>query len=247
LSACVQKTDPPIDSLSALHLPENQLVGIPKTIAWIASLSFVTLLMMTLYRMLTLSLLKIDLGSFSLNEAVWLGFRFDLRYVASVALLLFLLSFVPSLHPFKHRKGKRLLTIVYTIFIGLFLLLYAGDFLTQLVFGKRLSAQTIAWFQEQPEQIKSTPWVIVVLLMGVGTWLAYMLARALHRLQDKSKSTGTSVLRMFWQGLTLIMLGVCIYGSLDNAALRVKNTHAASQATATDFVINPIESLLFNP
>ncbi|HSR38045.1 MAG TPA: hypothetical protein VLL95_03970 [Phnomibacter sp.] len=222
-------------------------MGIPKTIVWIASLSFVTLLLMTVYRMLTLSLLKIDLGSFSLNEAAWLGFRFDLRYVACIALVLFALSFIPSLHPFKHRKGKRLLTIIYSVFIGILLILYAGDFLVQLAFEKRLSVQTIQWSQEQPEKIRSTPWVILVLFAGVGTWLSYVVARALHRLQEKSKSVGTSVLRMFWQGLTLAGLTVCIYGSLDNASLRVKNTHAANDAVVGSFVINPVESLLFNP
>jgi hypothetical protein len=228
-------------------LPENQPLGIPKTIVWIASLSFVTLLLMTVYRMLTLSLLKIDLGSFSLNEAAWLGFRFDLRYVACIALVLFVLSFIPSLHPFKHRKGKRLLTIIYTVFMGIFLILYAGDFLVQLAFQKRLSDETIQWSRDQPEKISSTPWVILVLFAGVGTWLAYVIARALHRLQEKSKSVGTAVLRLFWQGLMLAGLLVCIYGSLDSASLRVKNTHAAADAVVSSFVINPIESLLFNP
>jgi hypothetical protein len=197
--------------------------------------------------MLTLSLLKIDIGNFSLNEAAWLGFRFDLRYVACIALVLFVLSFIPALHPFKHRKGKRLLTLIYTIFIGAILVLYAGDFLVQLAFEKRLSVQTWQLSQKQPEKILSTPWVIMVLFVGVGTWLSYLVARALHRLQEKSKSAGTSMLRMFWQAMTLAGLLVCIYGSLDNASLQVKNTHAGNDAVVSSFVINPIESLLFRP
>lgn len=228
-------------------MPENLPLGIPKTIAWIASWSAFTLLLMTIYRLLTFSLLKIDLGNFSMNEAVWLGFRFDLRYVASIALLIFAISFVAPLHPFKHRKGKRLALVMYTVLMGVLLVLYAGDFLLQLAVEKRLSAAALDLAFKQPEKIRSTPWVIMLLMAGVGTWLAYVVARALHKVQDKSKSVGTTTLRLFWQGLTMLVLIVCIYGSLDNTALQVKNTHAAANAAARDFVINPIESILFTP
>lgn len=197
--------------------------------------------------MLTLSLLKIDLGSFSINEAVWLGFRFDLRYVAGMALLLFAVSFIPSLHPFKHRRGKRLALFVYTLLMGVLLVLYASDFLLQLAYDKRLSAQSLGQASQHLDEIRSSPWVILALLAAVGTWVVYVVARALHRLQDKSKSVGTYVLRLFWQGLTFTALAFCIHGSLGAVSLQVRNTHAANNEAAKAFVINPIESLLFTP
>lgn len=197
--------------------------------------------------MLTLSLLKIDLGNFPMNEAAWLGFRFDLRYVACIALLLFAVSFIPALHPFKHRKGKRLALSVYTFLMALLLVLYACDFLSQLVFEQRLTGQSFELATQQPDKIRSSPWVILALMAGVGTWLVYAVARGFHHMQDKSKSTGNTVLRMFWQGLTLVTLAVSIYGSFDSNSLQVKNTCAASNAAAKAFVINPGESVLFNP
>jgi hypothetical protein len=219
-------------------------LGIPKTIWWIGLFSTCLLAAMTCYRLLNHSLLHIEPAALSLGEAIWIGFRFDCRYVSVFALLVLLISFLPGLHPFRQHNGKALALALATAFSGLLLVLYAADFVLQLAFEQRLQAESLQQAFEHPAEVRGTPWVIMVLIAGVGTWFLRLVAKGIHRLLARQKAVGPPALRIFWQVLTLLVLLAWIHGSFSSTPLTAKNTMAGQDPVAASFVINPFESLL---
>jgi hypothetical protein len=222
-------------------------LGIPKTILWIGLFSCCLLAGMTSYRLLSHSLLHIEPAALSLGEAAWIGFRFDCRYVSLFALTVLLLSFLPGLHPFRSHRGKAVALALATVFTGILLALYATDFILQLAFEQRLHAASLEKALANPDEVKGTPWVILVLIAGVSTWLMRMVAKGIHRLLAKQKAAGLPALRVFWQVLTILVLLAWIHGSFSSVPLTIQQTQAGRDPVSAAFVSNPFESLLRGP
>lgn len=202
---------------------------------------------MTGYRMITQSLLAHNTGQVSMAKILWMGFRFDARYVAFVSLVTLLLGFFPGLHLFRSRAGKRFGITLYTVFAAILLLVYGFDFASQITFNTRIDGALITELLSNsgraPKLFANTPWIIILLLTGVGTWLLYMLIRFLHKLVSNTKSTDNKAMRIFWQVLVTLGFAIIIYGSIGGPSLSYKTALLLENKNAAKMAINAFEAL----
>ncbi|HSC53874.1 MAG TPA: hypothetical protein VLC98_09650 [Phnomibacter sp.] len=180
-------------------------------------------------------------------KILWMGFRFDARYVAFVSLVTLLLGFFPGLHLFRSRAGKRFGITLYTVFAAILLLVYGFDFASQITFNTRIDGALITELLSNsgraPKLFANTPWIIILLLTGVGTWLLYMLIRFLHKLVSNTKSTDNKAMRIFWQVLVTLGFAIIIYGSIGGPSLSYKTALLLENKNAAKMAINAFEAL----
>lgn len=216
------------------------MLKMPKSIAWILATMLVMLLLMMAYRLFVLALFAPEPAPASVGQLLWLGFKYDLRYVSLFTLPVLLASFSGSLHLFKSSAGKKFGIIVFTIFSSLLLLLYGIDVANLIAYNEHASGETFHELIRQQAADKKlmtdAPWVIIILLAGVGAWLLYLLHRLLHHAIGVKKSSDNKTMRLFWQGLTLLICVAALYGNIGtkplqyNDAKQWKNEQAATAA-----------------
>lgn len=219
----------------------------PKSVLWVLLNSFLLLVVMMTYRVITLSIFTKDIGEVPAAKIWWMGFRFDFRYVAVVALLVVLIGFVPNLHLFKSITGKRIGIVLFTLFTAIMLLTFGLDFAYQITFSKRIEASIfsdlISNTSKASSLYTSAPWVIILLLAGVGTWLMYLIFRFFHHALGKIKSSDNRSMRIFWQVSVIMLLLLALYGRLGKEPLSYKTANAMGNAAAANATINAFEAI----
>jgi hypothetical protein len=223
------------------------LLRIPKSVFWILLNSILFLAIMMAYRVITQSVFTKDIGDVPIAKIWWMGFRFDFRYVGMVALLVLLLGFLPGMHLFKSQTGKRVGIILFTVFAGVMFLLYGLDFAHQITFSTRVDAAIFSDLLQHTSKAStlyaSAPWVIILLLAGVGTWLMYLIIRFLHHTIGQTKASDNKTMRLFWQVSVILLLLMSLYGRVGTDALSYKIAMALGNEAAANVTINAFESI----
>ncbi len=220
---------------------------IPKSVVWVAIVSAFFLLLMSGYRMVTKSIFSPDIAPASYARVLWLGFRFDCRYVALVSLPVMLIGLAPGLHLFKTRSGRAMAIFFFTLFGTLLLLTYGIDLAYQISFNKRLEASILGDLWKGSEQgmlfRQNAPWLTIFLLAGVGSWLIYLFLKLTHHLGSKGKYSANKTMRAFWQILLVLLLVFCIYGRMGRTPLKYSHAGQLGNEKATGVTLNPFQSI----
>jgi hypothetical protein len=220
---------------------------IPKSILWSALAGALLLLLMMAYRLITQPIFSPDLEPVSLGRVLWLGFRYDLRYVSALVLAVVVMGLIPDFHVYRSHLGRNIALVLFTLFAGLLFFLYGADLAYQISFNQRLSLGIFEeWRRNTPAAIayrNNSPWIIIFLVMGVATWLVYLFIRYSHRWIGKWKHADDRMLRIFWQVLVVVVLSFCIYGRPGSEALSIRNAKALHNEAATNAALNPFESV----
>ncbi len=224
------------------------VVNLPKTFQWLAFLGLFFLTILILYRLSSYFLLQVNLEGTSFLKPFITGLRFDLRWVAIILLPAIFVSLLPGFHFFRTRVGKHSSLYVFTIISPILLLGIGYDFLTQMVFEKRLGRETLNWIFAGQHELKiiynETPWLVVLILAGVGTWLAYRFASLTHRALRKGRTSQTNKRqRLFWKIAAVLLLAFLIYGSLNPRPLNMAELSRLSNDAARTWALNPFQSL----
>lgn len=223
------------------------LLRIPKSVFWVLLNSIFFLAIMMTYRVITQSVFTKNIGDVPLAKIWWMGFRFDFRYVGMVALIVMLIGFLPGMHLFKSQTGKRVGIVLFTVFAAFMFLLYGLDFAHQIAFSSRVDAAIFSDLFSNSSRATalyaSAPWVIILLLSGVGTWLVYLVIRFLHHSIGQTKASDNKTMRMFWQVSFILLLLLSLYGRVGTDALSYKIALALGNEAAANVTINAFEAI----
>jgi phosphoglycerol transferase MdoB-like AlkP superfamily enzyme len=122
---------------------------IPRYIVWIIQTGIIFLLLMSFLRWLLVIIFKTNISkTISLKAAYWLGMRFDLRVVAIMMLILFIVGSIPFLHPINKKWGRRVAMGIWTFFIVAWCIFYAVDFGNYAYLQQRVNASVLNFLQD---------------------------------------------------------------------------------------------------
>jgi hypothetical protein len=223
------------------------LFRIPKSVLWVLLNCIVLLAVMMAYRVVTQSIFSKDIEQVPAAKIWWMGFRFDFRYVSIVALLVLLIGFLPALHLYKSIAGKRIGIVLFTLFAFIMLMVFGLDFAHQITFSTRIEASIfsdiISHTGKATTIYSSAPMVIILLLIGVGTWLMYLIFRFIHHRVGKTKASDNKAMRIFWQTSVLLLLLFGLYGRLGTTPLSYKIALQLGNEAAANVAINAFEAV----
>ena len=183
---------------------------IPSSLRWIWFSCLVLLVTMVTYRTILIFVIA-DNWEFSKKLGVaGFGFLNDLGIVGFVCSLLVLLNYLPALHPYKKRLGKRIAIGIFLLFGSFFAALNMVDLAFIRDFERRpVLADLILIFKDGSEGLifrKSFPLLYGLAFLIVLLWGWWLTLKWLHHISGSFTRADENKSRTLWKGITL---GLC--------------------------------------
>ncbi len=182
-----------------------------------------------------------DLGS-----SFFLGFRYDLRMVSIVILILFMLGFFKSLHPFHKQSGRKTSFIILGIFSFLLCFFYIIDFSFYSYLSQRLSGSILNYAEDAAIsmsmvwQTYPVIWLIISLIVGIVI-LMWVIRKAHHSISKKYFQPSKSA-RIGWGITFFLLLAIGIFGRVGQYPLRWSDAFALGNDYKSQVALNPFQS-----
>src|SRR5215212_9438260 len=123
---------------------------LPKTLLWVFNLLVIFFLMFTAYRLITMLAFKPEGEQWTdLLPSLFLGFRFDLRWISIILLPIVISSLIPAFSPFHSQRNRKIWTWYLAIMTFVLVFFFAADFGAFSYNGTRLGASALN-FMEDP-------------------------------------------------------------------------------------------------
>jgi phosphoglycerol transferase MdoB-like AlkP superfamily enzyme len=226
-------------------------IQINKNIRWNTILGISFLILMSLLRLVFVAYFKSpDTTTTSLSNAFLLGFRFDLRYVAIVMLLSFLLSHIKSLNPFEQPRGKKLVIGIWVFFSFAVLFFYTADFMHFAYLKQRLNANVLTYLENFAisAQMMWQTYPVVLILFATALFL-FLFYKYIHfTFKIVNQNTNSSTQNKKWIP-NIIFILLLAYGTIGRVVytggqypLRWSDAYALGTDYTANVSLNPIQS-----
>lgn len=220
---------------------------IPAYLRWIFITGCIFLLLMTLLRF-CLVLTSANYAGFSgLLPSFLLGIRFDLRIVAIVCTIIFLLALIKPLHPFNTSRGKTVAITLWIIFAILLCFFYSVDFAYYSYLNQRLNGSALNFLQDAKISAKMVwqtyPVFKILAALLAGIVLFAFIIRASYDFVAQRRSAGAAKSARIWLAiLFFLLLAVGIFGRIGQYPLRWSDAFGLGNDYKSQIALNPFQS-----
>ena len=161
---------------------------------WNLILGLCFLFIMSLSRIATGLVFKAPASEIGSNvSAFFLGFRYDLRYVGIVMMLVFIIGLFKKTDPFISNKGKNWTIGIWMFFSFSLFILYATDFVHFAYLHQRLNASILTYLENLSisTQMMWQSYPIIKIILGflLSMFLFYKLILISFKLAQKTAIT----------------------------------------------------------
>lgn len=201
----------------------------------------------TIFRISTVCLFKpAGVSIASLLPSFWLGFKFDVKWIAIILLPIVVLSVYPKLSPFFSEKNKRIWSYYLAVTTLIVLFFFGADFGNFSYNHTRINASALNFAEDPVTSAKmlwqSYPmvWFLFLLLFTV-----YIIARVFKRTHVrtiKRNSMLTTTYRRRWHLAAIIFLVWCVYGIFSFTPLRWKDAFLLNDNFKSYVALNPLQN-----
>ena len=224
---------------------------LPKTIRWTFYSGFVFLIIMSLLRFIFANRFAAPISSDNdLTASYILGFRYDLRFVSIIMMIILLLSYIKPLDPFTKKLGKKIATIFWMLFSTLLLLFYTTDFIHYAYVHQRLNASILSYIDNPLISMQmmwqSYPIITIILIFLIVEWVLYKFISFTYQLSDKYERTGSKIKNRITQAVFFIIL---LYSAIGNIIyeggqypLRWSDAYSLGSDYKANVALNPMQS-----
>ncbi len=223
------------------------LFPLPRLVRWILTLAGISLISLSLLRLVTW--LIFNQGQLSFAQAApafWLGLRFDARVVAAVLLPVLLLGQFRFWHALDSRWGRRFWLGLLGAAGALILFFYVADFLHFRYLGQRLNASALGFLEDARISAgmvwQTYPVVRIVLACGVALAAGLYLGAVLHRRAAAAPETPRRRTRVIWLTLTALAGLVAAFGRVGQYPLRWSDAFNLRNDFSANLALNPVQS-----
>ena len=223
------------------------MLPLPRIVRWVLALAGISLLTLSLLRLVTWQIF--NQGQLSFSQAVpafVLGLRFDARVVAAVLLPVLLLGQFRFWHAFDSRAGRHFWLGLLGAAGALILFFYIADFLHFRYLGQRLNASALGFLEDariSAGMVWQTYPVIRIVLAGTAALAAGLcLSAALHRRAAAAPETSRRGARASWIALTALVGLVAAFGRVGQYPLRWSDAFNLRNDFSANLALNPVQS-----
>lgn len=220
---------------------------IPKTIQWTINLFLVLFLFFFIFRIITFFVFRPP--GFGINDAIasiLMGIQYDLRWISMILLPIILLSLYRPFTPFYSGRNRRIWTWYFaTVFFFIFFF-FIADLVSFSYNQTRIDAGAMNFVEDPGISInmlwQTYPLIWIIIGLTVAIILFKWLLNKSHW-QVASVTDGKSI--MHRKGpfvVTLVILGIFIYGKIDNAPLKWKDSFALKDSFKSYLALNPLQN-----
>ena len=224
---------------------------LPKTIRWTFYLGFIFLIIMSLLRFIFVNRFAAPVSSDNdLTASYILGFRYDLRYVAIVMMIILLLSYIKPLDPFAKKLGKQIAIIFLMLFSTLLLFFYTTDFIHYAYVHQRLNASILSYIDNPLISMQmmwqSYPIITIIVIFLIVEWVLYKFISFTYLISDKYERTGSRLKNIITQ---LVFFIILLYSAIGNIIyeggqypLRWSDAYSLGSDYKANVALNPMQS-----
>lgn len=220
---------------------------LPKTLLWVFNLMVIFLAMFTAYRLITLMAFRPEGERWSdLFPSLFLGLRFDLRWISIILLPMVVASLIPAFSPFYAPRNRRLWTWYLAVMTFLVIFFFAADFGCFSYNKTRLNASALN-FVEDPKISAAMLWQSYpIVWMVLGLLLMVFLLRLMFR-----KLHGSVVLRTEGKGIqykrkwfvaAILFFAFLAYGNMGRKPLLWNNAFGFNDSFKSYLALNPLQN-----
>jgi phosphoglycerol transferase MdoB-like AlkP superfamily enzyme len=223
-----------------------QKIKVPRYIQWIVLTGIIFLVLMTILRVVLVLIFGHNVSWSSLISPFFLGFRFDLRMVCIVSLIVFLIGSIKPLHPLNKKAGRAVSFWLYGIYSAVFCFLYAIDFYHYAYLSQRLNGSILNYSEDAKISLymmwESYPLIkfFFGVVLGVLGLLALIRLTYNYILSKPIASVKSS--RIIWGSLFFIFLAIGIFGRVGQYPLRWSDAFSFTSDFKSQVALNPFQS-----
>lgn len=219
------------------------------TILWLLYSGIFLLVLMTVLRIVFTKVFppSSTFADYPVGGALWLGFRYDARDVAIVSCLIFLLSLVPTLNPFKSKLGKKVAMTIWTLFAVILVLFYMVDFANYAYLQERLNADLLNLLKDTNESVKmmwQTYPVIWILLGWVASvlFIVFAINFFYKKIRNRQETVASKSIKIAIPIVFFLVLALAIFGRFGQYPLRWSDAFSFGNDYAAKVSLNPFQS-----
>lgn len=214
---------------------------------WVLMVSIFLLALMSLARLVSYMVFAVPGASGgSVLPAFWLGFRYDSRVVAILALFLLILGSIPPINPFKHTRTQKIWTLVLGLVFLLLILFYVVDFLHFRYLNQRLNASAIGFLQDagiSASMVWQTyPVIRLLIAVVIITWLMIRAVKWIFKQAQKSAYRPVKRVSWVFPVILILLLAVSIFGRIGQYPLRWSDAFNLGSDFKANIALNPLQS-----
>ena len=220
---------------------------VPLTIQWIFVLWLIYVLIFTLFRTSTVFLFRpVNITFASLLPSFWLGFRFDVKWIAMILLPIAILSVYPKFSPFYSERNKRLWSYYLAVTTLIVFFFFGADFGNFSYNHTRINASALNFAEDPITSSKmlwqSYPMVWILAALALTVFLMAKVFKKTHVQTLKRNLHIQNIYRKRWHAVTILFLGWCLYGVFSFRPLKWKDAFQLNDNFKSYVALNPLQN-----
>ncbi len=221
--------------------------SVPITIQWLFVLWLIYVVIFTAFRISTVCLFKPpNVSIASLLPSFWLGFKFDVKWIAIILLPIAVLSVYPRLSPFFSERNKRIWSYYLAVATLIVLFFFGADFGNFSYNHTRINASALNFAEDPVTSAKmlwqSYPMVWFVFLLVFTVYLIAKVFKKTHVRTIRRNSKLTTTYRRRWHLAAIILLVWCVYGIFSFAPLKWRDAFLLNDNFKSYVALNPLQN-----
>ncbi|HEV7620805.1 MAG TPA: sulfatase-like hydrolase/transferase, partial [Flavisolibacter sp.] len=217
-----------------------------RLVKWIASVVFLFLIVLTLFRFIIYFSYKPAAYNFPVS-AFLMGLRVDIRSVCILGLFMLLLSCFPLLNPFKNNKARKFWNIFLSLLFFITALFCITDYFHFDYLHQRLNASVLNYLHDagismnmvwQTYPVLRLALILVVLVVLMGFVFSRILNHYLRKASDRRKYS------WILTSLFVIILMAGTWGTLGQFPLRWSTVYTLGDSFKSQIALNPFQSFI---
>ncbi|HEY0354852.1 MAG TPA: sulfatase-like hydrolase/transferase [Flavisolibacter sp.] len=223
---------------------------LPKTLLWVFNLLIIFLMMFTSYRLITLMAFMPEGEHWSdMIPSLFLGLRFDLRWISIILLPIIFASLIPEFSPFYSARNRKIWTWYLAVMTFVIIFFFAADFGAFSYNRTRLGASALNFVEDPGISAKMLWQSYPILWMLLGLFVAVLLLRHMFRkmhvnIVEKTDGKGIRYKRK-WFVFAILFFAFLVHGNAGMEPLKWNTAFKFNNSFKSFLALNPLQNFFY--